>query len=245
MEKWFIDRGHKPSTVKLARSKATNTTRQQALTYKQNTSNNRTPIVINHHPSNPPIRKWLVELTTNVLHGSTRMTEAMPDPPVLGERNTKNLRNLLMPSILPTPPDNQPGCYKCNKKCTICSNHLVETTTFHSMQSKDTFTIRHALSCQSSNIIYVLYCDMCNNSQYVGETKNTLKTRFYQHRSNINKNTGTLVTKHFNQPTHRLDNMKCIAIEKVFHDSLEARLTREEFWMKKLKTNSPLGLNTL
>ena len=113
------------------------------------------------------------------------------------------------------------------------------------MQTKETFTIRHTLTCETENIIYMLYCDKCNHSQYVGETKNKLKTRFYQHRSNINKNTGTLVTKHFNQTGHSLNDMKCIAIEKVHTDNLKRRLQRERFWISKLKTSTPEGLNTI
>ena len=100
-------------------------------------------------------------------------------------------------------------------------------------------------TCQSSNIEHLLYCDTCQQSQYVGETKNTLKTRFYQHRSNINKNTDTVVTKDFIQTDHSIHNMKCVAVEKVHSDKREDRLRREAFWIQKLKTLAPCGLNTL
>ena len=116
----------------------------------------------------------------------------------------------------PTPPDADPGCFRCDKRpCIICTSHLLKTSTFNSSTTKESFQIRHRRTCQSSNIVYLLYCDTCQQSQYVGETKNTLKTRFYQHRSNISKNTGTLVTKHFNQTDHSIHNMKCVAVEKV------------------------------
>ena len=93
--------------------------------------------------------------------------------------------------------------------------------------------------------MYLLYCDTCQQTQYVGETKNTLKNRFYQHRSNINKNTGTLVTKHFNQTDHSIHNRKCVAVEKVHSDKRDDRLRTEGFWIQKLKTLAPCGLNTL
>ena len=145
--------------------------------------------IVTHHPSSPPLRSWFTELQTSVLHTSRRMQH----PPVLGERNCKSLSSLLMPPILPTPPDADPGCFRCDKRpCIICTSHLVETSTFNSSNTKESFQIRHRLRCQRSNIVYLLYCDTCQQSYYVGETKNTLKTRFYQHRSNINKNTGTL-----------------------------------------------------
>ena len=56
MTRWFLERGHKHATITQAREKAADIPRQQALTYKQNPTNNRVPIVITHHPSNPPIK---------------------------------------------------------------------------------------------------------------------------------------------------------------------------------------------
>ena len=93
--------------------------------------------------------------------------------------------------------------------------------------------------------MYLLYCDTCQQSQYVGENKSRLKTRFYQHRSNINKNTGTLVTKHFNQTDHSIHSMNRVAVEKVHSEKREDRLRRGDFWIQKLKTLVPCGLNTL
>ena len=127
----------------------------------------------------------------------------------------------------------------------LCNKQLIQTQTFQSSQTKEVFTIRHRLTCETTNVIYLLFCDKCDHCQYVGETQNKLKTRFYLHRSQIKQNAGTLVTKHFNSPGHALENMKAIAIEKVFSECLEARLKRENFWKKKLKTLTPFGLNTL
>ena len=151
-----------------------------------------------------------------------------------------------MPSILPTTLNADPGCFRCIKHpCIICTCHLVETSTINSSTTKESFQICHRLTCQSPNIVYLLYCDTFQQSQYVGETMNTLKIRFYQHRSNINKMTGTLVTKHFNQTDHSIRNMKCVAVEKINSEKPEDRLRREAFWIQKLKTLAPCGLNTL
>ena len=216
MEGRFLRRGHHLKNVQEARARASNTPRSETLQYKPKKSTNRTPFIVTHHPSNPPLRSWFSELQTSVLHTSRKMQQALHHPPVLGERNCKSLRSLLMPSILPTPPDTGPGCFRCDKcPCIICTSHLVETSTFNSSTTKESFQIRHRLTFQNSNIVYLLYCDTCQQSQYVGETKNTLKTRFYEHRSNINENAGTLVTKHLNQTDHSIHNMKRVAVEKL------------------------------
>ena len=151
-----------------------------------------------------------------------------------------------MPSALPpVTPSGDPGCFTCDlSRCVVCDSHLVQTDTFHSMVTSETFHIRHHMTCQTSNLVYLLFCNKCPNSQYVGETQNTLKQRFYLHRSNINQNTGTHVTRHFNQADHSLANLRCITIEKQKSDSREQRLKREDFWKYKLKTIFPNGPNT-
>ena len=79
----------------------------------------------------------------------------------------------------------------------------------------------------------------------LGRRPRRVKTRFYQHYSNINKNTGTLVTKHFNQTDHSIHNMKRVVVEKVHSDKRDDRLRTEAFWIQKLKTVAPCGLNPL
>lgn len=151
-----------------------------------------------------------------------------------------------MPSRLPPPPTNEPdrGIFKCGGDCILCTKHLQETKHFQSSQTKETFTIRKRYSCTSTNIIYLLFCNVCPTAQYVGETKNTLKKRFYKHRSDIMCNSKIRVHKHFNQRGHTVDNMRCLVIEEVRGKTHDARKRREDFWMAKLKTVCPFGLNS-
>ncbi|KAL8604186.1 hypothetical protein ACOMHN_014754 [Nucella lapillus] len=174
------------------------------------------------------------------------MSKVMPAPPILAERKCHSLKTLLMPSPLPIPNDDDAGCFRCMAdRCVLCRDHVVQTRTFTSHTTGESFNIRHKLSCDSPNIVYLLYCDACHQSQYVGETKLTLKEKFYQHRSNIHLNKGccTFVNQHFNQFQHTLQNMRCIAVEKVHVRTKAARLKRELFWRLKLKTDFPFGLN--
>ncbi|KAL8597983.1 hypothetical protein ACOMHN_011408 [Nucella lapillus] len=113
------------------------------------------------------------------------MSKAMPAPPILAERKCYSLKTLLMPSPLPIPNDDDAGCFRCMAdRCVLCRDHVVQTRTFTSHTTGEYFNIRHKLSCDSPNIVYLLYCDACH------ETKLTLKERFYQHRSNIHLNKG-------------------------------------------------------
>ena len=244
MAQQFRDRSYPEKHIQKALNRIKKIPRSHTLQYKPKNKNKRVPFIVTHNPRNPPLKQWFHKYLTE-LHTSTRLRLAIPETPILGERNCRSLRNLLMPSSLPMSPDTNtdPGCFSCHKtKCTICTQHLVQTNTFTSSKTSETFHIRHHMTCETSNVVYLLYCTRCN-TQYVGETKNTLKQRFYLHRSNINKNTGTLVTKHFNQNSHSLTDLRCIAIEKQHNNNHTQRLAREAFWIKKLQTLHPYGLN--
>ena len=206
---------------------------------------NRVPFVLNHNPQNPPIHEWLRSAQSH-LHRSSRMREAMPELPIVGLRNPKSLRNILMPSslppLLPTP---SPGVHKCSKKCVICSIHLDITPSFVSSVTQEIFHIRDPLSCESENIIYLLFCSKCPGSQYIGETQNSLWKRFYLHRSDIGRNKGNCihVNAHFNSPNHSVLDMRCKPIEKIKNNSKDLRKAREQYWIQKMETISPMGLN--
>ena len=49
--------------------------------------------------------------------------------------------------------------------------------------------------------------------------------------------------EHFNRDDHVLDDYQVVAIEKKTYGDEISRLTKESFWIKKLKTLQPEGLN--
>ena len=241
-------RGYPKSLVENAVRKVGAIPRDQTLQYKdRHSKQDRTPYVITHNPSNPPLSK-MIKGQMDTLHSSRRMKKASPLPPIVGERNCIALRGLIMPSKTPSKQQteiNKPnGCYKCSaKKCIICQQHLSTTTTFTSIRTQQQFTIRSHLTCQSTNIIYLINCNKCHNTQYVGETGKTLQNRFYHHRSDINTNKDTLVARHFNSTDHTLTDLSVTAIEQMRQPSPTIRKRREKYWRHQLRTNYPDGLN--
>ena len=72
------------------------------------------------------------------------------------------------------------------------------------------------LTCQSSNVVYIITCTKCN-LQYVGETDRTLKERFSEHKGYVRtKKVSQTTGAHFNLPGHSIDDMRIMAIEKIF-----------------------------
>ena len=109
---------------------------------------------------------------------------------VLGTRQPKNLRNLLIKSRFSSQPQQQqqsrppPGLYRCTSSCIYHNfGYITECLSFkfgRHMQY-EWFYNRH-FDCNSKNVIYILICNCCWMF-YIGETGNT-KERTRQHKSN-------------------------------------------------------------
>jgi hypothetical protein len=104
-------RGYPSKLIQDSIDKVAALPRETTLIYKEKEQTERVPVIITHNPQNPPLSNWLKEYMP-ILHSSTRMKKAVPKPPIVGERNCRNLRSLLMPSKLPrkttpTPPNTQ------------------------------------------------------------------------------------------------------------------------------------------
>ena len=90
-------------------------------------------------------------------------------------------------------------------------------------------------------------------AMYVGETSRKLHKRFTEHRSNINTKKSGPVAKHFNEICPNMDFLTITPLEHVqrkntFMGLLDrvdilALLQREQYWIKKIKTIAPFGLN--
>jgi hypothetical protein len=93
-------RGYPNKLVQDSINKVAVLPRENTLIYKTKEKTDRVPIIITHNPQNPPLSTWLKDYMP-ILHSSARMRKAAPDPPIVGERNCRNLRSLLMPSKLP------------------------------------------------------------------------------------------------------------------------------------------------
>ncbi len=139
----------------------------------------------------------------------------------------------------------------CNKiHCKVCpyvsDERLVCSTT-----TGQFFAFLHESNCESKNVIYLLSCKKCG-IQYVGETMQTVRERFNQHRNSVlKKKYSTLLVSHFNQAGHSTNDMAIRILEKLSDDDarlpkakLKAKLIEaEDFWIRLLVSAFPFGLN--
>ena len=142
---------------------------------------------------------------------------------------------------------NEIGIQPCGgKKCLVCQ--FVPNTKY--IENKGVkIPIKATLDCNSTNVIYVIHCKSCS-MQYVGETGQTLRYRFNAHKQDVKRGIDTNVSKHFDGFFCKFDSdCKLFPVESVpiigsDEQNKQIRLERENFWIKKLQTYPPYGLNT-
>ena len=112
------------------------------------------------------------------------------------------------------------------------------------------------INCATENVIYMIECQACK-IQYVGETSQKLSERFSDHRSRISNYNSTkkdtLLIKHFNEGEckNRIYNVKILETikgnpkknGKLDNTVTVLRRKREDYWMERLHTVYPYGLN--
>ena len=170
------------------------------------------------------------------------LKEVFPKPPLVAYRRQKTTGNHLIRAKLPDPCTRTrrklPGMYRCLKagrECAICP-WIQEGKIAKSSNNMYRKEITSHLTCQSSNVVYVITCTKCN-LQYVGETDRTLKDRFSEHKGyvrtkKVNQSTGA----HFNLPGHSVDDMKIMAIEKIFSRGPQYRKEMEKEFIANFNT---------
>ena len=141
-------------------------------------------------------------------------------------------------------------CVPCNSTRCLCCQQLISTTTFKSNQTNKTFKIYHRVNRKNSFVIYLLGCYICN-IQYVGKSETPFNIRLNNHRKDVKNPNSIPVCKHFNSRDHDFNNHgKIIIIEQLRNirttptETIKERLKqRENFWIIKLETLTPPGLN--
>jgi len=164
---------------------------------------------------------------------------------VLAFKNSLNLRQLLVRSKLSTKTE---GSFRtCGEpRCKACKTHCFDAHKFSSTSLHKEFKMYDAMSCRSTNMVYLITCNQCQ-IQYVGETGRSLRERLADHRSAIKLKKNTPIGLHFNLPKHSFLSLNIVGIEiiKAQQNVENNRKMREAFWQKKLDTVHPKGLNNL
>lgn len=148
-------------------------------------------------------------------------------------RRNNNLRDLLVRAKLPSLLRDKPQ---------LLDDHFCSLKFIKNLKDKTIFDISQEFSPRSTNCVYVLFCAKCG-VKYVGETRNSLSTRMYQHRYNIRnkRKVETPLVAHF--LIHGLDSVMMAGLQKNNNWTDIERKKIERHWIYLLKTREPHGLN--
>lgn len=104
------------------------------------------------------------------------------------------------------------------------------------------YKLTQAIPLNRRNCIYLIRCAWCGK-RYVGETRNLILTRMWGHWHGVRKGTlrkGNLVP-HFRR--HGIQNLQVSGLEHNPEWGVKDRRRREKFWINRLDTWFPRGLN--
>lgn len=174
-------------------------------------------------------------------------------PPKIFFKRAKNLKDTLVQSLCPKPqtlnwmPTPPSGNFKCGH-CVHCAN-TTNTKTFSHPRSGQQIKINGFINCNVTGVVYMLIC-VCGMA-YVGQTKRALKVRIAEHKAAIrNNNLDYSIAKHYVLAGHGSSPhaLRFVGIERVRTserggDLIQLLLKREAYWVLRLQTLTPSGLN--
>lgn len=142
-------------------------------------------------------------------------------------RKKPNLQDILVRAKLPPP----------NNPIRRPTDHFARNLT-----TGERFKLPWNIPLSTSNCVYIIQCKKCPK-QYVGETRNSLRTRLSQHIYNIKQNhkSTTHLVQHFRQ--HCWKNLILRGLEHDTEWTTTTRRKKERYWIQRLDTGFPVGLN--
>ena len=164
--------------------------------------------------------------------------------PIMAFKRPKNIKDFLVSTKLQSTSNIAFCSSKCKRpRCTHCS-YISENDSFSSSQNNASYKLRYNTTCETSDVIYLITCKKCYK-QYVGQTSQQVSRRMNNHRFDINNYVdpafSTHVAVHFNGNDHSLADFSFMPID-IVHSDME-RLLKETYWIHKLDTVFPNGLN--
>lgn len=242
LKKMLISRQYNENIINSAIQRALSITRQDALKKVVKLKNERVTLAITYHPKLPSVSS-IIHKHWKTMTKDPKMTLIFPKPPMVAFKQPPNLKKMLCHAKLPqnsTSKRQLTGMKKCHQDgCPTCP-YILHSKEVQSSITKEKILLKGLFSCLTTGVIYIITCTKCNK-QYVGQTGRQLNDRIKNHLYDICKKNPTSTGEHFNHHSHF--DMKVQVIEKVIPNLPQFRLEREDYWIKKMATKTPQGLN--
>ena len=236
---YFLNNSYPLPIIKEGIRKASIYPRDRLLTYKPKVKTSRIPLVFDYSPKTERLHK-VIRSDYSILKSDPSLSELFDDPPLTARRQPPSLKTLLTSSRLIGA--RNIGNTKCSKpRCQVC--HFIVTDKTFTPPGTKCLIRPPPLHCDTPNVVYLLFCNLCDKGNYVGQTSNKFRFRFNNHKKTVqDKSVNFPVAKHFcGEPNHSISNLKCILLGTNYK-SVNERLKSESKWVVKLSTHTR-GLN--
>lgn len=203
------------------------------------------PLVLTYHRKFKDFGTVLRRLLPT-LYLDSEVKRVFTPPPFIAYKGARKLSSYLVRAKL-YPLEREIGSRKCKRgRCQVCYN-INETTTFTSSVSGQEFKINHRLDCSDKCLVYLLSCKVCK-LQYVGVTTDAFRKRWNNYKSSNRKfcNGGVVPQANFHAHFLRSDHGGFLEnVDITLIDKTDGRdpTQREQYWIDRLGTTSPTGLN--
>lgn len=169
--------------------------------------------------------------------------------PFIGFRKTATIKDLLVHADLKVDAniENSPnGHFRC-LRCAACPLSW-ETKCIEFSDINFKWVLKSYSSCATKRTIYMVVCPC--GLRYIGESMRAIKTRILEHKSKIkHAHLDAPLVDHFVSKGHRYDDFKFVVLEVIKTNKYDRKdirkvlLKREAFWIYRLNTIHPHGLN--
>lgn len=185
----------------------------------------RTNLCLTYSTNYPNVNS-ILKRHYNILEQSARLKRAFPSAPGVIYRRSRSLRDTLVNARLNSSPT-QNECRPCMKpRCLVCKQ-IQRTNTASSTNSQYSMKIRGQLTCDSSNVVYLLECEVCR-MQYVGQTETAFRLRFNNHKAHAKSLPNLPLSRHLRLPNHSFEKLSVTLLESGF-ESNRHREQRESY----------------
>ena len=241
----LLSRGYCNKVIKSAFQRLNQISREQALQKVSKTKKNNTTFTLTYDPRmNSPSE--IVKRHYMIASNDPSFRKNFPEIPRIAFRRSRNLGELLMRSKLYEVNENRHsdredvGFTRCNSRdfgCKLCL-HSENAKQHKSSQKGKIYEIKSKIRCTDDFVIYSIQCKKCPNVQYVGQTSQTIRNRFYGHFQDIRANNQSKpVARHFNSRGHTENDIVFTPFEKLRAKDKTMLNVREKYWINEKQPN--------
>ena len=247
LKDWFRERGYPEEIVnketKRALESSIGSFNNRSKKITQDDRQKGIPLVVTYNPFlchlGQTIRKNLF-----LLYQDEEVKRVFTLAPFVSFRTASTLRTHLVRAKVYPADKRLFGSRKCfRNRCQVCKN-VVEKDIFQSFVDKKVYKINHRFTCSDKCLVYLLSCKVCGR-QYTGQTVDEFRYRWNNYKDNNRKSLKGNECKqagffaHFQSLDHHTE------ITFIDKTDLSNPTRCKEFWIDRLKSCYPLGLNNI